>query len=226
MTLQYGLTDAWCSDSFRKMSKKAFTFDNRRLGANSAISRIDKFMVSQDMDSRGGRIESAITIRKFSDHSPLIISIWGQATGTDKPACYFDTSLLEEKKSKAALLQAWAGDSLTPPNDQGWAYWIEAAIKRVMIYNNRLAKAKRRLKGAMIRSHTEKIQLVEVQLQGDPTNEGVRDILSDSQVKLAEVYQNQVSHNQHLSSANWFRYDDTCSKNFFDFHKLGQKKLC
>jgi hypothetical protein len=117
MTLQYGLTDAWCSDSFRKMSKKAFTFDNRRLGANSAISRIDKFMVSQDMDSRGGRIESAITIRKFSDHSPLIISIWGQATGTDKPACYFDTSLLEEEKSKATLLQAWAGDSLTPPSD-------------------------------------------------------------------------------------------------------------
>ncbi len=35
------------------MSKKAFTFDNRRLGANSAISRIDKFMVSQDLNSKG-----------------------------------------------------------------------------------------------------------------------------------------------------------------------------
>jgi len=41
---------------------------------------------------------------------------------------------------------------------------------------------------------------------------------------LGEVYQNQVSRNQHLSSANWFKYGDTCSKNFFDFHKLGQKK--
>jgi hypothetical protein len=95
---------------------------------------------------------------------------------------------LEEEKSKAALLQAWAGDSLTPPSDQGWAYWIEAAIKRVMICNNRLAKAKRRLKGAIIRSHTEKINLAEVRLQGDSTNEGVRDIMSDSQAKLAEVY--------------------------------------
>jgi len=162
MTLQYNLTDAWCSDSFKKMSKKAFTFDNKKLEADSAISRIDKFMVSQDLDSRGGRIESAITIRKFSDHSPLIISIWGQATDTDKPACYFDTSLLEEEKSKAVLLQAWARDSLTPPNDQGWVYWIEATIKRVMICNNRLGKEKRCLKGAMIRSHTEKIKLVEV----------------------------------------------------------------
>jgi len=89
-----------------------------------------------------------------------------------------------------------------------------------MIYNNRLAKTKRRMKGAMIRSHTEKIKLAEVQLQGDPTNEGVRDILSNSQAKLAKVYQNQVSRNQHLSSANWFKYSDTCSKNFFDFHKL------
>jgi len=44
-------------------------------------------------------------------------------------------------------------------------------------------------------------------------------------VKLAEVCQNQVSRNQHLSFANWFRYGDTCSKNFFDFHKLGQKKI-
>lgn len=180
MTFQYGLTDAWCSDSFRKMSKKAFTFDNGRLGANFATSRTDKFMVSQDLDSRGGIIESALTIRKFSDHSPLIISIWGQATGMDKLACYFDTTLLEEEKSKAALLQAWVGDSLTPPSDQGWAYWIEAAIKRVMICNNHLAKAKRHLKGAMIRSHTEKIKLVEVQLQGNLTNEGVKDIMSDS----------------------------------------------
>jgi hypothetical protein len=57
-----------------------------------------------------------------------------------------------------------------------------------MVCNNRLAKAKRRLKGAIIRSHIEKINLAEVQLQGDPTNEGVRDILSDSHAKLAEEY--------------------------------------
>jgi len=93
-----------------------------------------------------------------------------------------------------------------------------------MSYNNRLTKAKKRLRGATIRTHVKKIQLAEAQLQGNPTNEGVRDILSDSQAKLAEFYQNQVSCNQHLSLANWFRYSDTCSKNFFDFHKLGQKK--
>jgi exonuclease III len=75
MTLHYGLTDAWCSDNFRKMSKKAYTFDNGRLGASSTVSRIDKFMVSQDLNSRGGRIEFTISIRKFLDHSPLIISI-------------------------------------------------------------------------------------------------------------------------------------------------------
>jgi hypothetical protein len=49
-----------------------------------------------------------------------------------------------------------------------------------MSYKNRLTKAKKRLRGATIRTHAKKIQLAEAQLQGNPTNEGVRDILSDS----------------------------------------------
>ncbi len=32
LTLQYGLIDAWTLDSFRKMSKKDYTFDNGRNG--------------------------------------------------------------------------------------------------------------------------------------------------------------------------------------------------
>jgi hypothetical protein len=206
------------------MSKKAYTFNNGRSGPSSAVSRIDKFMVSQDLESRGGKIKSAISIKKFSDHSPLLISIWGQATNSGSPAHCFDTSLLEETKGKAALLQAWAGDLPTPSNDQGWALWMEAAIGRVMSCNNHLAKAKKHLRGATIRTNAKKIQLAEAQLQGDLTNKEVRDILADSQAKLAEIYHNQMSRNQHLSSANWFKYDDTCSKNFLDFHKLGQKK--
>jgi exonuclease III len=78
LTLQYGLMDAWKLDKFQKMSTKEFTFDNKRSGACSAISCIDKFLVSQQLDSIGGRIEMATSIRKFSDHSPLVLSIWGQ----------------------------------------------------------------------------------------------------------------------------------------------------
>jgi hypothetical protein len=62
LTLQYGLMDAWLLDSFWKMSAKEFTFDNGRSGAHSAISRIDKFFISQDLDSKGGRIEAAASI--------------------------------------------------------------------------------------------------------------------------------------------------------------------
>jgi hypothetical protein len=54
LTLQYGLTDAWTLDSFKKMSKRVFTFDNRRKGQGSVVSRIDKFLVSQELDARGG----------------------------------------------------------------------------------------------------------------------------------------------------------------------------
>ncbi len=75
LTLQYGLTDAWTLDSFRKMSKKEFTFDNGRKGRGSAVSRIDKFLVSQELDARGGRIEAAPSIRRISDHLPLVLTI-------------------------------------------------------------------------------------------------------------------------------------------------------
>jgi hypothetical protein len=206
------------------MSKKAYTFDNGRSGSDAAVSRINKYMISQGLESRGGRIESTASIEKFSDHSPLLISIWGQATDPINPSYYFDTSLLEEAEAKAELLQAWSGDLPTPSNDQDWTPWLEAAIGRVMACNNRLAKAKKRLRGAMIRMNTKRVQLAEAQLQNNPTNEEVRGVLSDSQAKLAKKFQNQMARNQHLSSLNWFRYGDTCSKTFFDFHQAGQKK--
>jgi hypothetical protein len=78
MTLRNGLTDAWRLDSFQRLSNKEFTYDNGRIGATSAISRINKFMVSQTLEERGGRIEATASVRKLSDHSPLIITIWGQ----------------------------------------------------------------------------------------------------------------------------------------------------
>jgi hypothetical protein len=72
--------------------------------------------------------------------------------------------------------------------------------------------------------HAKKIQLVEEQLQQDLTNEQVRDILSESQGKLAKVFQALVKGNSHLSTTKWFRYGDTCSKIFFDFHRIEKKK--
>jgi hypothetical protein len=117
MILQYRLSNTWCLDSFRKMSKKAYTFDNGRFGASFAVSRINKFMISQDLDFRGGRIKSAISINKFFDHSLLLISIWGQAAVTSNPTCYFDTSLLDEAEGKTTMLKAWAGDLPVPTSD-------------------------------------------------------------------------------------------------------------
>jgi hypothetical protein len=102
------------------MSKKAYTFDNGRSGSGVAISRIDKYMISQGLESRGGRIESVASIKKILDHSPLLISIWGQATNPVNPSYYFDTSFLDEAETKAELLQAWSGDLPTPSNDQDW----------------------------------------------------------------------------------------------------------
>jgi len=93
-----------------------------------------------------------------------------------------------------------------------------------MCCNMRLARTKKRAQGARAKTHSKKVQLAEIQLQRDPTNEEVTDILSDSQGKLAEVFQDFVACNRHFTSANWHKYGHTCLKTFFDFHGIGKKK--
>ncbi|CAK9198441.1 unnamed protein product [Sphagnum troendelagicum] len=183
MTLRYGLADAWRLDSFRKMSKKSFTFDNGRSGPQSTVPRIDKFLVSQGIEERGGRLEAVASIRKLSDHPPLKITIWGHHLPPNNPTCFFDVTLLNEEKGKLELLNAWSGDAARPSTGRDWAIWLKEAMKRVANCNVMMAREKRRAQGAHVRSCTKKIQLAELQLQRDPTNSKVRGILSNAQGK-------------------------------------------
>jgi hypothetical protein len=76
----------------------------------------------------------------------------------------------------------------------------------------------------MVRNLQQKITLAEVQLQRDPEDELIREILSVAQGHLVDTLQEKVARNHQLSSASWFRYGDTCSKRFFDFHRIGRKR--
>jgi hypothetical protein len=202
MTLRYGLADAWLLDSFHKQSEKEFTFDNGRTGRQSTVSRIDKFMVSQTVEERGGRIEVAASMRKLTDHSPVCIKIWGRLGPSQNTPGYFNVSLLSDEQRKKDMLEAWIGEAPLPTIDQNWAPWLEAATERITLCNRRLSKKRKRAQGAQIRACTKKNQLAEIQLQTNPTNEEIRGILSDSQSKLTEVFQNSVERNKHLSASN------------------------
>jgi hypothetical protein len=164
LTLRYDLMDAWTLDSFRKMTKKDYTYDNGRVGPGSAISRIDKFLVSQELDSRGGRIEAAPSIRRISDHSPLIMTIWGRTSAPHATAPYFDASLLREEESKIALIEAWEGTEPPPSHDTEWPGWLEATSNKVFKCSTRLVKEKKCAKGARTRALQSKIRLAEIQL--------------------------------------------------------------
>jgi exonuclease III len=111
MTFRLGLSNAWRLDSFRKLSKKEFTFDNGRLGAASAVSRIDKFMISQSLEERGGRIETAVSVKKLSDHSPLILTIWGHPSAPNTPA----TSTSPSSRTTIAKRRCGMPRSASPP---------------------------------------------------------------------------------------------------------------
>jgi hypothetical protein len=88
------------------------------------------------------------------------------------PPRFFDTSLLSEEKNKQQMLEAWSEDLPCPTNDRDWPTWLEAAIGRVMHSNTRLARKKKRAQGTCVRTYAKKIQLAEIQLQNDPSNEG------------------------------------------------------
>jgi hypothetical protein len=100
----------------------------------------------------------------------------------------------------------------------------EVATRRVLACNVQLGKERHHLKGAQVKMHAKKIQLAKEQLQRDPTNQQVRDILFELQGKLVEVFQASVECNSHLSTAKWFKYGDTYSKIFFAFHQIEKKK--
>jgi exonuclease III len=91
MTLQYRLIDVWRLDSFRKMSSKEFKFDNGRADPRSVVSRIDKFMISQDIEERGGKIETMASVRRLSDHSPLVMIVWGNHPPPPQTLLVFST---------------------------------------------------------------------------------------------------------------------------------------
>jgi endonuclease/exonuclease/phosphatase family metal-dependent hydrolase len=148
LTLQYGLTDAWTLDSFKKMSKKELTFDNGRKGQGSAVSKIDKFLVSQKLEAKGGKIEAAPSIRRISNHSPLVLTIWGRTSAPPTPTTYFDTALLKEEESRSALLDAWTGTQPTPNQDVEWPAWLEAASGRMLQCNIKITRKKKKAKGA------------------------------------------------------------------------------
>jgi hypothetical protein len=164
LTLQYGLLDAWNLDSFRRMSKKEYTYDNGRKGQGSAVSRIDKFLVSQKLESKGRRIESAPSIRKISNHSPLKLTVWGHTSAPSRTATFFDITLLKEDESRRALLEAWEGTQPPPNQDADWPGWLKAATERVLNCNGKLAKERKREKGARTRGLQYKIRLAEIRL--------------------------------------------------------------
>jgi hypothetical protein len=135
------------------MSKKEFTYDNGKLGERSTVSRIDKFLVSQEIEERGGKIEATTSVRKLTDHLLLVITVWEQHPPPPRnPLRFFDVSLLNNVKGKREMLEAWASDQPHPANNRDWPAWLEKAVRRVMCCNTRLAKEKKRVQGACVRT--------------------------------------------------------------------------
>jgi hypothetical protein len=121
------------------------------------MSRINKFLVSQELHTLGGRIESPPSLKRLSNHSPLVLTLLGQPNNQEWPKKYFNTSLLRDDGNKKELLQAFEGSEPKSTATLDWADWLEVATECVMRCNMRLAKEKKRAKGALVRMHNKRI---------------------------------------------------------------------
>jgi hypothetical protein len=96
------------------------------------------------------------SIRKPSDQSPLMLTISRQPTNSPKQNKYFNSSLLRNRKCKAAMLKVWEGETPKPTRQTRWAPWLEVAIRKVTTYNALLAKERNQLRGTQVRAHSKK----------------------------------------------------------------------
>jgi hypothetical protein len=97
-------------------------------------------------------------------------------------------------------------------------------LDQVRVATGKLVKKRKHEKGARTRNLQQKTRLAEIRLQEDPKDELVRSILSTAQGQMADSLQEQVAWNHQLSASTWFRYGNTCSKKFFDFHCIRRKR--
>ncbi len=124
-----------------------------------------------------------------------MLTIWGRTSAPPIPTTYFDIALLKEKETRSALLDAWTGTQPTPSHDAEWPAWLEAASGRVFQCNIKIAREKKKAKGARVRNFRQKIRLAKVQLQRDPQDEPAREILSVAQGHLVDSLQEKVARN-------------------------------
>jgi hypothetical protein len=76
-------------------------------------------------------------------------------------------------------MDAWEGSHPKPSSAVGWADWLEGAVSRVTTCDLALAKSRKKQRSALIHIHTKNICLAEAQLQEDPKNPQIREILSN-----------------------------------------------
>jgi hypothetical protein len=152
------------------------------------------------------------------------MTVWGRTSTPKKTATYFDITLLKEDTCRGAFLEAWKGTQPPPSQDADWLRWLEVATERVLNCNGKLTKERKWEKGARTRGLQQKTRLAKIRLQEDPKDESIRSILSTAQGHMANSLREQVARNHQLSASTWFRYGDTCSKRFFDFHHIGRKR--
>jgi hypothetical protein len=95
---------------------------------------------------------------------------------------------LEDLVLNPNLIDTWNNDDGKPISMIEGVRWLESHQK-VVDRSDVLSKIQWKWQCEHIHKYSNCVTLAEIQLQGDPTNEGAQKILAKSQVQLTKVFQ-------------------------------------
>lgn len=213
-TLKLGIHDVYYSDEFRKIGTKYHTW--RRERPVPTWSRLDRFYVTSDIRSRGGRHGIWSTIYHLSDHAGIFLQIpLQQSRRPHRPR--FNRSLTSLESAHERFTMAWTS-AMKEPGEYSKATRIVTAFEHFRRVSESISKEQKR---AFRDSYD--LQFKEINEAESALGENWHDLdawqkLNSAQESLEAIRQLKLERRQNSLSAHWCTVGDRCSKEFFEFH--------
>ncbi|KAG0591318.1 hypothetical protein KC19_1G166400, partial [Ceratodon purpureus] len=190
LMLHLGLHDVYLADEFRRVTRKRFTWENKRSALEMICSRIDRFYVNEAIRDIGGTTGIWRSTPHISDHTAIFMKL--RRIGTPQVSNRaFNRQLLNDEEGKAILLQAWR-DSIQANHQHTWNYRIAQALQAVKKSSDEETKRRKQKWTTEFEEQFIEVYDAEIMLQENWNNQEAREKLNEAQAQLQKVRQERM----------------------------------
>lgn len=218
--MKLGIHDVYYADEFRKIGNKHHTW--RRERPVPTWSRLDRFYVTSDIRSRGGRHGIWSTIYHLSDHASIFLQIpLQQPRRPHRPR--FNRSLISLETAQERFKLAWSS-AMEEPGAHSKATRIVTAFEHLRRVSVSISKEQKRAFRDSYDMQFKEINEAETALEANWHDLDVWQKLNSAQASLEAIRQLKLERRQNALSAHWCTVGDRCSKEFFEFHTASSRQ--